>query len=305
VSEPLSPLEQRIESEAHRFELRPLLELLATLDYGEDDVLFESSHDGRSAGVVKSVKFRQRPIRNVLITVELGLWGDNSLLPSYFQRIAELSNDPNRVYDFVRYFDHVLIQNLIGHLHPEWGGSFRSWPDTLRMFFRMSSPASPSTLHWVTQLHFPELRVEVRRLNVKASSDQHSVKNGYSRLDGAGILGRSYVATIAGLEIDLIAEEESDLNGREWSDIVLLRLNTQLLPLLGPFAIPLVVRLIVLAHASWAKVDGPGTPEEQGYLGYDRLKGNSEVKHSTIMYRGITGFTGPKAMQSAGADVSL
>jgi hypothetical protein len=37
-------------------------------------------------------------------------------------------------------------------------------------------------------------------------------------------------------------------------------------------------------------VDDPNA-EEQGYLGYDRLRSNVEARHTTIMYRGITGET--------------
>ncbi len=302
----LSDIEERIARDASKFELRPLLELILSLGYDREDVLFESRNDGRSSGPVRAVEFRRQPMRSVLICVSFGLWGDNSLLPSYVQHIAERSSDPNRLYDFIRYFDHYLIENLIGHLHPEWGGTYRSWQGVLRSFFTMANPASPSTLHWVAQLYFPELQVSVQRRSVRASSNQHTVRTGQSRLDGEGILGRTYIAAIPGLELVLTADEEEDLSGRQWSDIVLERLRDQLLPLLGPFTLPLVVRLVVLAHASWAKVDEPGAAiDEQGYLGYDRLRGPGAVRHATIMYRGITGVHVGEHARTAGVDVSL
>lgn len=300
----LSPIEERIQREAARFELRPLLELLLELGYTREEVLFESRSDGRPSGPIRAVEFRSVPLRSVLVAVSFGLWGDNSLLPSYFQHIAEKSDDPQRLYDFVRYFDHCLIDNLVSHLHPEWGGTYRSWHGVLKSFFTMANPASPSTLQWVGQLYFPELLVMVERRSVRASSDQHTVRTGFSRLDGAGILGRSFVAAIPGLELILVADEESDLSGREWSDVVVQRLTGQLLPLLAPFALPLVVRLVVLAHKSWAKVDEAGA-DEQGFLGYDRLRGIGEVRHSTIMYRGITGLFTGEHTHTLGADVSL
>jgi hypothetical protein len=284
----LSPIEARIVREAQRFDIRPLIEVLLANNYAYEDILFESSHEGRSASVVKAVTFRRRPIRSVLITLEIGLLGDNSLLPSYFFHIAERMPDPAPFFDFLRFFDHRLIENLIVALHPERGGTYVSWRGVLGSFFRMARPESPGTMHWLAQLYFPELRVAVARTPFENATDQHACRTGMSRLDGAGILGRVYVAQSTGLRVDLIAEDEVDLSGRAWSDIVLLRLQAQLLPLLAPFRIPLIVRLVVLAHASWAHVDAPNA-EEKGFLGYDRLRSNTEARHTTIMFHGTTG----------------
>jgi hypothetical protein len=293
----LTPIEARITREAQSFDLRPLVELLMAQGYAYEDILFESSNEGRSASVVKAVTFRHKPMRTVLITVELGLLGDNSLLPSYFLHVAERMPDPAPLFDFLRFFDHCLITNLFNALHPERGRTYASWRGTLKSFLRMARPESPGTMHWVAQLYFPELRVSVARTPFENATDQHACLTGISRLDGAGILGRIYVAESNGLRVDLVAEDEVDLSGRAWSDIVLLRLREQLLPLLAPFRIPLVVRLIVLAHASWAHVDDPNA-EEKGYLGYDRLRSNSEKRHTTIMFRGITGEAQPLALAS-------
>jgi hypothetical protein len=284
----LTELELALVRDAQRFDLRPLVELLMQHGYSYEEILFESSNEGRSAGLVKAVTFRKHPIRSVVITVELGLLGDNSLLPSYFFHVAERSSDAARFYDFLRFFDHTLIENLFRALHPELSGVYRSWSGVLKTFFRMARPASPGTLHWLAQLYFPELSVSVRRRPIEQVSAVHACHTGRSRLDGSGILGRLYVAEVHGLELDLIAEEGTDLSGREWSDIVLARLGDDLLPLLAPFRIPLVVRLVVLAHDSWAQVDQPHAPA-QGFLGYDRLRRGGAVKHTTVMFDGVTG----------------
>jgi hypothetical protein len=297
----LSELELALTRDAQRFDLRPLIELLMREGYAYEELLFESSNEGRSAGLVKAVTFRKRPIRAVIITVELGLLGDNSLLPSYFFHVAEKSHDPARFYDFLRFFDHLLIENLVRALHPELSGVYRSWKDVLKTFFRMARPASPGTLHWVVQLYFPELSVNVRRRPIEQASAVHACHTGRSLLDGSAILGRLYAAEVQGLEVDLIAEEGVDLSGREWSDIVLARLEHDLLPLLAPFRLPLVVRLVVLAHASWAQIDEPNAPE-QGFLGYERLRRGGEVKHTTVMFDGVTGAPRqprPRAKESA------
>jgi hypothetical protein len=60
-----------------------------------------------------------------------------------------------------------------------------------------------------------------------------------------------------------------------------------------------------LAHASWARVDEPRA-KEQGFLGYDRLRGTGEAKHSTVMFEGITGARrGPPAQPREGGHVSV
>lgn len=288
----LTPIEARIAEDAQRFDLGPLVDLLLTNGYARDDILFESAAEGRSASIVRAVRFHKQPIRSVVITVQVGLLGDNSLLPSYFFHLMERSRDPDRFLDFLRFFDHRLIDNLFRALYPERSGVYVSWISVLASFLRMAMPASISTLHWLVQLYFPELRVRVTRRPFASATDSYACRTGLSLLDGTGILGRTYVAEVTGFLVDLIAEDEIDMSGRSYSDIVQARLKERLLPLLDPFRLPLMVRLTVLAHASWAQVDEPRAAE-QGYLGYDRLRGMGEARHVTVMYHGVTGEPAP------------
>lgn len=281
--------EERIIREARRFDLRPLLDLLMAKGYPREDILFEGTHDGSSAGLVESVRFRDKPARGVVITLNLGLLGDNSLLPSYFFHVVDGTPEPERFYDFIRFFDHRLIGNLLRALYPEDDRAiYRDWGEVLRAFFRMLGPGSVSTMHWLAQQYFPDLGVDVRRWALSDSSLAHAFVTGESKLDGSGILGRLYQSDAVGFSLDLVAEEETDARGRAWPNIVRLRLNDHFLPLLAPFRIPLRVRLTVRFHASWAKVDVPFA-RERGYLGYERIRGDAESGHTTLIYRGITG----------------
>lgn len=302
-----SEVEARLVREAQRFDLRPLLEVLAEIGYSSDEILFEGALYGRSASVVQALRFTRRPVRTAIITVHLGLLGDNTLLPSYFYHVAERSPDPARFFDFLRFFDHQLIENFFRAIHPEFGdgrpvsgtadpaerngatggvyGNFRS---VLKTFFRMAGPGSVSTLHWVTQLYFPEFRVRVKRRPLESTTDSHACRTGDSRLDGSGVLGKNYVAESPGFLVDLFAEDEVDLSGREQADIVRERLDQRFLPLLSPFNLALTVRLVVLWHSSFAHVDDPRAADKS-FLGYNRLRGPREVRHTTVLYRGITG----------------
>jgi hypothetical protein len=300
----LSPMEARIQAEASRFDLRPLLELLAEIGYGREAVLFESTESGPSPTLVQGVRFLKSPIATAIVSVHIGLLGDNTLLPSYFFYLIQQSPDPARFFDFLRFFDHRLIENFFAAVHPEIGdsellsangSSGRSWlfgdyRAALRSFVRMAAPGSPSTLHWLVQLYFPEFRVRVKRQPFLDETDSHACRTGSSRLDGSGILGRIYTTEIPGLLVDLITDDEVDLSGREQADVVRERLDTRLLPLLAPFRLALTLRLVVRWHSSAAHVDDPKAADKS-FLGYNRLHGSlqrPELEHTTVMYRGRT-----------------
>ncbi|HET9932099.1 MAG TPA: hypothetical protein VFQ35_15455 [Polyangiaceae bacterium] len=301
----LTPIEARIEAEATRFDLRPLLSLLSQIGYGREAILFESTESGRSPSLVQAVRFVKSPPVTAIISVHVGLLGDNTLLPSYFFYLIERSPDPAKFFDFLRFFDHRLIENMFAVLHPEIGEDERSpmegsstgkswlfgnYRGVLRSFFRMSAPNSPGTLHSLVQLYFPEFRVRVSRQPFAEETDRHACLTGVSKLDGSAILGATYVTEMPGFLVDLIVDDEVDLSGREQADIVKSRLEERLLPLLTSFHLPLTIRLVVLWHSSAAYVDDPSA-EDKSFLGYNRLHGarnRPEIKHTTVMYRGLT-----------------
>jgi hypothetical protein len=281
--------EARIVREARRFELKPLLDLLIAKGYPREEILFEGTREGSASNLVEAVRFEKDPVRIIVVTLNLGLLGDNTLLPSYFYQMIDRAPEPERFYDFVRFFDHRLTQNLLRALYPDENGAlYRDWHEVLRSFFRMLGPGSIATLHWVAQRHFPDLGVEVGRWPFTDTTSAHSAVLGESQLDGSGILGRSYQSDTAGFGIDLFADEETNERGRAWPNIVKRRLNEQVLPLLAPFRVPLRVRLTVRRHASWAKVDVPFAAA-RGYLGYERIHGDPDSGHTTVIYRGIAG----------------
>lgn len=286
----IEDLEARIEREAGRFDLRPLMQVLASLGYAREEILFESTTERSTGGVVNAVKFLTRPYRHVRVTVNVGLLGDNSLLPSYFLQIVEKSPDPDRFFDFIRFFDHKLIDAYYRAAYPESDPSvFRDFDDVQRSFTRMLGVGSTSTLTWLVKLFFPELRVSVLRHGFKSTTASHAFRTGASRLDGTGILGRVYESDAAGFLVDLIADEETDGAGRSWPHVVRSRLEERLVPVLAPHRLPLVVRLRVLYHASWVHMALPFADEAQGYLGFERLRGDAEEGHTLVIYRGIVG----------------
>jgi len=281
--------ERKVSKAAPRFELKPLLDLLHSKGYGRGDILFEGSYEGSTSSLVQSVRFRSRSSHKVVITLSLGLLGDNSLLPSYFLQVAEMSREPEKFYDFIRFFDHWLIQNFVRAMCPEDDPAiYGDYHRVQTAFFKMLGVGSVSTLKWLMQLCFPDLCVRVTRRPFTEATSSHAFRTGESRLDGSGIIGRVYESDSSGFVVDLIAEEEQDAHGRNWPSVIRPRLEQTVLPLLESLRIPLLVRLRILHHASWSRVDFPFA-DEHGYLGYERIRDDEDSRHTVVMYRGIVG----------------
>lgn len=289
AAEPES-FEARVTRRAQDFDLGQLLDVLRSHGYGDEEILFQSPTEGVSGhSLIASVEFRHAPVRTVVVTVNMGLLGDNTLLPSYFLDAIHSSRDPERFYDFIRFFDHRLISNMVRALYPEkGGGAYKDFDSVERSFLRMLGLGSVGTLQWLAQLQFPELRVHVARRAFSNQTVSHAFRTGVTALDGTGVLGRVYEADASGFVLDIYAQEETDARGRGWAAIVRDRLRRQLFPILDPFRIPLVIRLRVLFHASWVRLDFPAA-DEHGYLGYERIRGQPEDGHTLVLYRGVTG----------------
>jgi hypothetical protein len=290
VPTPQNEFEERIRREARRFDLKPLLDLLLARGYRWEELLFQSTTELPGSSIVLGIDFQESP-RTVIITVSMGLLGDGSLLPSYFLQVVEKSDDPEKFFDFIRFFDHKLIENFVRALYPEDDTEvYSDFPEVERAFLKMLGLGSVSTLSWLGRLFFPELRTHVSRRAFTSTTASHAFKTGTSQLDGTGILGKSYDSDAAGFVLDVFADEETDSRGRGWAAIVDKRFRESLLPLLEPFHIPLIVRLKVLYHASWVKLEAPAA-RERGYLGYERIRGNAEGGHVLVLWRGVTGET--------------
>ncbi|MFO0660574.1 MAG: hypothetical protein U0165_12190 [Polyangiaceae bacterium] len=284
VDEKKAAFEKRIEAEARRFELKPLLDLLSRYGYRREDIIFESAPGSTSPSIIDAVRFERQQGVIVYITLNIGLLGDSSLLPSYFFEVAERTRDPDTFYDFIRFFDHRLLQTLVRSLHPEDDDvMFRDWGAAKTSFLKMLGMGSTSTLQWLMQLYFPELRVQAFRQTFSNLTTSHAFRPGSSPLDGTGVLGKYYAAAESGLIVDLVAEEEIDARGNAWAAVVRKRLDARVIPVLKPYRIPLVVRLKVLVHASWLQVEGASS--NKGFLGYDRFKTEEESGHTIIVYR--------------------
>lgn len=274
---------ERIVARAREFDLGPLLRLLEAEGYAPEDIMFESNPElVSSARLIETVTFPPGREKRVLITLNLGLLGQNGLLPSYFLAVAEQSRDPEIFFHFIRFFDHRLIAALHEAVHPETHAHlWKSWEHVKGFYFRMLGLPSTSTLHWLFQLHLPELRVRVCRHTLASTSSVHALRLGQSRLDGTAVLGQSYESDNNGFRVDVYADEERGSRGASWPRVVRERLEQELLPLLKPARIQLVVTLTVLERPSSARL------ATDGFLGFGRVGEHGEQRHTMVILDSI------------------
>ncbi|OJH40286.1 hypothetical protein BON30_14695 [Cystobacter ferrugineus] len=293
----LTPTEARIAARAKEFDLGPLLRLLEAEGYVPENVLFESNPEPVSAAaLVEAVTFHRSPHRRVVVTLNLGLLGAGSLLPSYFLEVAEQSANPEAFFDFIRFFDHRLLEDFVRALHPERDSErLGDWERMKGFYFRMTGVGSVATLQWLFQLYFPELRVWVSPHAFRHTSSSHEPRTGPTPLDGTAVLGHAYTTETAGFRVELHAETEADARGEGWPLVVERRLGEALLPLLAPFRLRLEVGLTVAAHALWARLT------QRTYLGYERLQGDGHLGHRLVVFQGDTGEHAPAARPRASA----
>lgn len=288
VARPL--FEERVTRTARAFELKPLLDLLRKYGYRRDQLLFESNREGGATAIVQAIEFRRSGgTTSVLITVNLGLLGDNALLPSYFMREVEKTHDPQPFYDFVRFFDHQLIQNYLRATWPEDDATvYGDFGLVHRAVLNLAGCGSVSSLHWFTQLVFPELRVRVTRDTFAAATSSHACRAGISVLDGSSVIGRVYETESQGFLVELITEDEQYDAEHTWAGVIRKRLLERYLPVLAPFRPSVLVVLVVLSHASWARIE-TAPDEATGYLGYDRIRGKPDTRHRVVLFSGVAG----------------
>jgi hypothetical protein len=277
--------ERRVERDARRFDLGRLLALLARKGYRREELLF-SAGSGSTLGIVESVRFARSPFRVVHVTLNVGLLSNGVLLPAYFFAENEQAPDPDVLVDFLRFFDHRLIANLVAALYPEQHGQvFRDWGEAKRSLFGALGAPSIATVEWLARAYFPELRSVVERRAFASPTEADAARPGASTLAGGDVLGGGHVAEASGFELTLVADEEVDARGRSWAQVVDRRVDRLVEHLPGA---PITVRLRVLEHASWARLDaqrpGVGRPDEGGFLGYDRLQGDAAEGHAMVVY---------------------
>lgn len=276
-------VEQQVSRRARAFDVPALLRVLRWLGWREEEVRYRSHLTTSSPGtLIHAVEFSHQPRREVLVTLNLGLLGPQSPLPSYFFRALDTSAiDSKRFVEFVGYFDHRVLRSFLKAIYPEQNRQiFADWERTKRRYLHFLDLRSQATLHWMFSQTFPELGVTVEKAALGRTVQAQALVLGSASLGGDAVFGKSAMVPVDGRQVTLTAEAETTADGRPWPAVIEDRLEGVIFPVLREIGIDLEVFLVIEAQQSWARLEG------ESYLGFDKVRGGSQSFRRIRVFRG-------------------
>lgn len=278
----MTPLQTRIVKNVWRFDPISLLQLLAHLGYSMDEILFCSHFSACSQSrLVESIVFHNAP-RQAVITLNLGLLGGQSVLPNYlFKLVHNDTIDTRQFAGFFGYFDDRLLRRFLLAIYPEFNEAvFQSWETRKKAALHTLKLDSIITLHWLTQLVFPELQVRVEKATLKRNIELGAFILGKSSLGYQNVFGKKKEFLVSGKRITLITDEESFTNGKPWPHEIDRRLQQLIFPILRSVGLDLEIWLVIRTESSWLKL------KQNSYLGYENIVSDK------VQFRRIRIFSG-------------
>jgi hypothetical protein len=276
-------LEAEIARRITEFDPVALLDLLHSMGYGDEEILFESRLTSTSQpAMIQAIDFKTQPIKQVVLSFNLGLLGPQSPLPSYFAKLMDDSDlDEQGLLEFLRFFDHKLIEGVVNSFYPERDTTvFRDWEGTKRSYLRLLGIRSITTVQWLFEATFPELGVKVERGTLLRNVKLEGTRLGFSILGGGAVLGGYSRVPVPGFTITMYCDEEHTEFGRPWAEEVRRRLDSIIFPAVAETAIDIRVLLVIRSEKVWAAL------KPTSYLGFDRIKGGSNRNRVVQVWQG-------------------
>lgn len=283
-AEERAQLQARVRDRAPSMDLPALLALLWWLGWHPDEVRFASPPSSMSQpGLIAGVDFADHP-RHVKVYLNLGLLGAQSPLPSYFfRRMDEIGFDNHHFVEFIGFFDHAALTDLLHAIYPETDARlFPDWETAKWREVQLLNLRSTSTLSWLFQSVFPDLRVTLEKATVLRELEAGGLRLGAAVLGGDAVLGRRVRIPVQSRQIVLATETERAASGLAWPAEIQERLQRIIMPILGPVGVDLDIHLEVRSHEAYARLHG------QSYLGYDRVQGGEDSYRRIRIYSGNT-----------------
>ena len=278
-----TPVEHKISKRIRDFDIVSLLHVLNQAGYQNEDIQFRSHPSLCSQeSLIQDIEFRNKPEHLAVISLNMGLLGPQSPIPSYFQKMIDTGRmDALSFYQFIGYFDHFLLWNYIQSVYPE-SNYYRSPTAVVqRMGTLKSIPlTSPSTLHSLLRMVVPELGVHVEKAVMQHDVKTISLRLGKAVIGSDATFGEKKRVPVHGMRIVFYSEEETTALGDPWSKEIQKRFRELLLPILGGLGLQVEMLLIIRTQASYAKL------HSQSYLGYDKIRGGEEKMRSIRLFRG-------------------
>lgn len=275
--------ERKIAKRIHDFDLISLLQLLQFIGYQPEEIHFRSNLSTSSQpSLIHGIEFYSAPVPRVLITLNLGLLSAQSPLPSYFLKKLDAGYINSQSFvDFIGYFDHFVIKYYLENIYPETNGNlFPNVEMTKRRYLQLLDLGSCSTLHWLFQLVFPELGIQVEKVMLNRRLSTAHLKLGVTILGTDAIFGKETGVPVHGRRIVLNSDFETTGSGEPWPREIKRRLTGLVFPILGSVGMDVEIVLVIHTQKTWAKL------HSESYLGYDKIRGGKEH------HRRITIFSG-------------
>lgn len=265
----MTPQEAQIARKVRRFDPVCLLRSLMHLGYAFEDIWFRSHYSTCSqASLVEAIEFSKEP-RRAIVTLNLGLLGGQSILPSYmFKQVHSDQIEANRFTEFLGYFDDRILRRYLLAIYPEMDAAlYRDWEARKRGGLFTLKLDSVATLHWLARQVFPELQVRVEKAALTRDVEMNPPVLGKTRLGYQAVFGKRVKLPVPGRKITLIAEEDEFATGQPWPQEIQRRLDALVFPLLRVVGVDLEVWLVIRAQRGWLRL------EQQSYLGYEGFLG--------------------------------
>ncbi len=275
-------LEARIVKNIGRFDPINLLTLLDYMGYGMEDILFFSHFSMCSQSrLIQSIEFRYFP-KKVLISLNLGLLGGQSLLPNYFfKQVDDNVIDDQRFSDFFGYFDDRLLRRYLLAIYPEHDQAIEpNWEVRKKASLQTLKLNSIASLHWLSQLVFPELQIRAEKVTLQRHMDLGAPILGKTQLGYQAVLGKIKKIPVPGVRITLISDEDSFIHNQPWPDEVERRLQKLMLPILQGIDLDLEIWLMIRSQSTNLSL------KTNSYLGYENIVGDADQVRQIRIFSG-------------------
>lgn len=293
----MNELEEKVAQRIDEFDILSLLRLLMSMNYSPEEITFTSHNSICSQpGLIHSIEFRREPVREAVITMNMGLLGAQSPLPAYFRKKMEIDVVSERLFiDFIGYFDHHLIRDYICNIYPEINRFFfPDWELTKRRYLQILNLKSLGTLHWLFQTVFPEIGVRVENAVLSSDMQTQPVRLGKTVLGNDAVFGNKTSVALHGRRVTLYSDEEMTDTRVPWPKEIKNRIEGLIFPVLHPTGIDLEISLILKSQKRWVRL------HTETYLGYDRIRSAEDTYRRIRIFRGHVGETSRTAEEVAG-----
>lgn len=257
--DPLGALESAVVARIREFEVGALLDVLASIGYGPDELEFRAhAANGPRPTLLHAITFPDPQARahghaRVVITVNLGLLSSRSPLPTYFRRFLQDMDTRDPVLELLDVLDRSLLHARLTSERPE--RVLANWERVSQDLVEVFGLDSPIGLTWLFRQVFPELAVRVRRIFDDRSIPYDGATLGTSQL-GECSFGDFARVGVHEMEVTLVCADAIYSGATPWIREGDRRLRSTVFPLLDEVCLNLTVVFVLLDHGEGARL-GP------------------------------------------------